>query len=297
MTERRWCLTGTPIQNRLEDLGSLIKFLRITPFDSNAEFRKYILEPLGSNRKGCDENLRLLLGSVFLRRTRNLLQVPEPKCETLMLSLSAEEKSRYCRIISESQRKIDDSISSKSLAKAYNSILQVILRLRIFCNNGSASSDTGSISQPDYSDALVTGQDAMVTLIQGSTKLACAFCSYEIDLADTTNDESSTAWQRHLQILCPACLSQNEVHLKKGQPQGRDRCLVNTLTNQMTYSTESRHSVHDEGAIESPGLLDSQQCLTHLPSSKLAGLVSDIRQHLQKDKRYASTNKTTSPLI
>ena len=213
-----------------------------------------------------------------------------------MLNLSAEEKSRYYRIIAESKRKINDSISNKSLAKAYNSILQVIFRLRISCNNGSASSDTRSISQLDSSDAPVAGQDKMVILIQGSTKLTCAFCSYEVDLTDTTNDESSTTWQRRLQILCPACLSQNEVHLKESQSQGRIHCLINTPANQISYSNESRHSVYDEGAIESPGLLDSQRYLTQRPS-KLAGLVSNIRQHLQKDKRYASTNKTIWNLI
>lgn len=102
---------GTPIQNRLEDLGSLIKFLRIAPFDNNAGFRHHISEPLLREPEAGDLNLRLLLGSVCLRRTRALLDLPDAKEETFTTSLSTEEKALYSEIIEDSRRAIDDSIS------------------------------------------------------------------------------------------------------------------------------------------------------------------------------------------
>lgn len=117
--DRRWCLTGTPIQNRLEDLGSLIRFLRIAPFDSNADFRHHISEPLLTQAETSDLNLRLLLGSVCLRRTRVLLDLPGAKEETFRSPLSAEEKVLYTEIIEKSRWAIDDSIGVWSLSSSF----------------------------------------------------------------------------------------------------------------------------------------------------------------------------------
>ena len=270
----------------MEDLGSLIKFLRIAPFDSNEEFLTHILVPLSENCEGCDKNLRLLLGSVFLRRTRSLLQIPEPKFETFVLNLSSEEKTQYSEIISESKRKMDESISSRSLMKAYNSIIQVILRLRIFCNNGLWSPDTASLSQLGTLDTQATNQTEIAKLTEGSIKYTCAFCSYEIDLTDITNDDDSPAWQQDMQILCPACLSQNEIHRKWCQPQGSDHRLFDATSDQMDYDTGSDYNMHNEGATKSPGSSTAQQQLIHEPSSKLLRLIDDIRQYLQTDKRF-----------
>ncbi|ENH67515.1 Putative SWI/SNF-related matrix-associated actin-dependent regulator of chromatin subfamily A member 3-like 1 [Fusarium oxysporum f. sp. cubense race 1] len=45
----RWCLSGTPIQNKLADIGSLFRFIRAEPFDKASEFRKWIETPFGNS--------------------------------------------------------------------------------------------------------------------------------------------------------------------------------------------------------------------------------------------------------
>ena len=73
----RWCLTGTPIQNRLEDIGFLLAFLRIAPFEDVFEFRRHIIAPIMNGTGRGTHNLRLLLDSVCLRRTKVLLDLPD----------------------------------------------------------------------------------------------------------------------------------------------------------------------------------------------------------------------------
>src|SRR3569833_4736606 len=100
-SERRWCLTGTPIQNNLDDLRSLLRFLRHEPFSSRSVFEEHIVLPLRSDQDVDDplRNLRLLLQLVCLRRTESLLGLPPPIVKEIPVSLSPGVLLLYTRVL------------------------------------------------------------------------------------------------------------------------------------------------------------------------------------------------------
>lgn len=73
--EYRWCLTGTPMMNNLDELQSLIKFLRIKPYNDLAAWRDQITRPLNNGRGGLAiRRLQVYLKAFMKRRTKDVLR-------------------------------------------------------------------------------------------------------------------------------------------------------------------------------------------------------------------------------
>ena len=131
--ERRWCLTGTPVQNRLDDLFSLLQFLRFHPFQALPNARKYILEPLGRQDEKGLRNLRSTMGVISLRRGRRQTCNQRRNEEVIPVNLSLDERQYYRSILAEAQR-----LARTSGKKRGSIILQSISSLRQLCSHGSA---------------------------------------------------------------------------------------------------------------------------------------------------------------
>ncbi|KAH7117461.1 SNF2 family N-terminal domain-containing protein [Dactylonectria macrodidyma] len=144
--ERKWCLTGTPIQNRLNDLESLLKFLHFDPFSRTSVFLRHILEPLSKDTPDRAVNLRALLHAICLRRNEKYLNLPEPLYEEIDIRLEGEERLVYDSILKKCARDIDEAVSTKAKIKKYHILFATIMKLRRLCNHGTLSSAQISLS-------------------------------------------------------------------------------------------------------------------------------------------------------
>jgi hypothetical protein len=135
--ERRWAVTGTPVQNRLDDLGSLIKFLRIKPFDEKNAFAQYIVAPFKTADPEILPKLRLLVDSITLRRLKDNIDLPSRSDQIVRLEFSKEEKSLYEIFVRDSKTKVELLASQEKMGgKSYAQILKSIMRLRLICAHG-----------------------------------------------------------------------------------------------------------------------------------------------------------------
>jgi len=95
----RWCITGTPIQNSLDDLGALLTFIGVTPFVTRQDFDYWVGRAVRSKSLNAFERVRMLVKAVCLRRTKALnqavLQLPKKTEKLEVLELDADEKALY----------------------------------------------------------------------------------------------------------------------------------------------------------------------------------------------------------
>jgi len=134
----RWCLTGTPLQNKAEDIQSLLAFQRAAPLDDPKIFSRAVSRPIRDGDPEGVQKLRVLLRAVCMRRTKDLLvsTLPPRTIEVHRLQMQGAEKEAYDALYS-STRCIFQGLMAggeSEVLSNYASVLECLLRLRQVCD-------------------------------------------------------------------------------------------------------------------------------------------------------------------
>ncbi|KAI1273630.1 DNA repair protein rad-5 [Xylaria sp. FL0933] len=140
--EHRWVLTGTPIVNRLEDLFSLVRFLRVEPWNNFSFWRTFITAPFESKdfMRALDV-VQTVLEPLVMRRTKDmktpsgepLVLLPPKSVEIVDVELSQAERAVYDYVFAKAKRTFSANIEKGTVMRAYTTIFAQILRLRQTC--------------------------------------------------------------------------------------------------------------------------------------------------------------------
>ncbi|KAG9233940.1 SNF2 family N-terminal domain-containing protein [Amylocarpus encephaloides] len=194
----RWCLTGTPIQNTLEDLGALVAFLKVPILERAPTFRKYITNQSAPNARDRFSNLRLLLGTICLRRTRVLLDLPEPRPQIRKLSLTPLEQAKYDNMIQECKKAIDMVVSGNKKSRLNSTVLESLLKLRLFCNNSDSERGVRN-----GESGLPLDADEALSYLQQNEQAVCIYCTGPIYNIDNARDTDGGIWISTCSHLVP----------------------------------------------------------------------------------------------
>ncbi|XP_039138671.1 helicase-like transcription factor CHR28 [Dioscorea cayenensis subsp. rotundata] len=140
--KRRWCLSGTPIQNSIDDLYSYFKFLKYDPYAVYSSFCSSIKYPISRNASHGYKKLQAVLRTVLLRRTKGTILNGEPIVKlppkTVCLKkvdFSSEERAFYLRLEADSRKQFKAYAAAGTVKQNYANILFMLLRLRQACDH------------------------------------------------------------------------------------------------------------------------------------------------------------------
>jgi SWI/SNF-related matrix-associated actin-dependent regulator of chromatin subfamily A3 len=274
----RWCLTGTPIQNSLEDLASLVTFIRAIPLDNLVNFRKHIVSPLLKGTRQGLENIRLLLDSICLRRTKKLLNLPDTvDCEQLV-EFSTPERLQYNETQEEMLNAIKQQDCHARNVKGYFGVFQLQLQLRRLCNHGTFQKPTGQAA----GDILFDPEEALA-LLQKKADAKCTYYSIEVTGVNAIEEQISGRFTVCGHLLCSECLPRYEksVRNEKGGLQC-SLCLRKLPADYLATNEDGSHVLEGNSTSTEP-------YFRHIGlSSKISSLTSDIQTLHTEGKRYAT---------
>ncbi|KAI9726693.1 MAG: hypothetical protein M1834_008958 [Cirrosporium novae-zelandiae] len=262
--EYRWCLTGTPMQNNLDELQSLIKFLRIKPYNDLATWKDQITRPLNNGRGGVAiKRLQYYLKAFMKRRTKDVLrqegalstgtshaskdkpkttfQITGRKIEKVVAEFSPKEREFYDHLEQRADRRLQQMMDEldESQKLNYAGALVLLLRLRQACNHpklvgGNLKNDHDAMSTPDLA-------------IQSPKKSKSASND---DLDDVTNLMGGLSVETKKCDICQVKLSSEEAGM------GAIRCAecegdLANVTPQKASKKSKKHKKHSKR--ESPG--------------------------------------------
>ncbi|PYH49239.1 uncharacterized protein BP01DRAFT_287647 [Aspergillus saccharolyticus JOP 1030-1] len=231
-SQRRWSVTGTPIQNRLDDLFSVTRFLGLYPYDDRSRFGMHILSRFKMGDATVLASLRVLVDSFTLRRVKDKIDLPPRQDLIIMLKFSEKERQLHEFFRKESNvmmRVIAGETKSQMKGRMYHHILKAMMILRQVSAHGKElldPDDRKRIKGLSVQDAIdleegVTGDSSgavdkkayeMFTLMQESSADTCATCGKRLEEPSSFNNTVDRQAPVAIvlpcfDVLCPDCFA------------------------------------------------------------------------------------------
>ena len=192
------------MMNSIDELYSLVRFIKISPWKDYGYFSRNFSRPLkGSSpraRQQAMQKLQVLLKAILLRRTkksvidgRPILDLPARSTESQHAVFSPDEHDLYHALQTRTQLQFNKYLRANAVGRNYSNILVLLLRLRQACCHPHLIRDFGQ----DGFAGTATGED-MVKLAKELAEDVVA------RLKEQTESSDGSA------LECPVCMDMAE---------------------------------------------------------------------------------------
>ena len=112
-------MTGTPLQNRLNDLQSLFKFLQPYPFLDPTYFGKFAKKPANADFDPTNiSKLIRFMRYISLRRSRTVIDLPTRMNEVHYVEFGEAERAAYDKVQMSTSRALQQAITGTGMDRS-----------------------------------------------------------------------------------------------------------------------------------------------------------------------------------
>ncbi len=172
--QRRLALTGTPIENSLSDIWSLMNFLMPGHLGSRVDFRERFQQPISSAPSG-PEHRRLIkrLKPCILRRLKRdvITELPNKIEHVAYCELTKHQRAAYNQLLEATQRQSAEWAATEHQGKVRMLMLTALLRLRQACCDARLLNLPATDDATDTSGKLILLQELLNEAVDGGHRV------------------------------------------------------------------------------------------------------------------------------
>ena len=269
-SEIRWAVTGTPIQNRWEDIVSLLMFLRVYKEQDIRSLKKHL------KHNSAKTYVRRMLSLICLRRSKKAIQLPNRRDKIHKIVFNEEEAARYESINDKLVQSLEQT--SGTVAASPANVLSKINLLRQICNLGLHYRGTELFHAGELRSQEPVGQELFDCMLSAGAAI-CSSCGENFSAdsylsGDPLKEVMTAPSHPHVstcgRLLCARCLTLPQVATSISHH-------VCSLALGCRFSP-----VSTSDSIE----LTIETTLTSRLPSKIRVLTNDLLALPESDKRY-----------
>jgi len=170
----RICLSGTPMENHLGELWSLMRFLMPGFLADEKTFNSFIRKPIERDRsRDAQLALNRRVSPLILRRTKDQVATELPEKTTLVhrIDLEGKQTDLYESVRAAMDVRVREALADKGLAKSHIIVLDALLKLRQICCHPQLLKSEAAQRCTESAKLEYLSQELLPTLLEEGRKI------------------------------------------------------------------------------------------------------------------------------